>query len=258
MVAPDQAAARRYLEVVRGWIPAVQAVEVAQLATSDTPRAHEVLAAFRLRPEPSILVTVAMAYEGLDAPEVAVVAALTHIRSRPWLEQMVARATRVDPHAGPYEAQGAMVFHPDDPLFAQFRRRMEIEQGTLARRPKPGRPESSLPLWLLYQLGPPKPGIVPLSSNALALRFDTLRPGPELALRLLLLRPAPGWSATGWPSTSACWRTTRATPGPCASAGSGRRRSGGCQRRGHGRRGRLEQRVQATNPSDRDTGVDTA
>ena len=51
---------------------------------------------------PSILVTVAMAYEGLDVPEVAVVAALTHIRSRPWLEQMVARATRVDPHAGPY------------------------------------------------------------------------------------------------------------------------------------------------------------
>ena len=41
-------------------------------------------------PEPAILVTVAMAYEGLDAPEVAVVAALTHIRSLPWLEQMIA------------------------------------------------------------------------------------------------------------------------------------------------------------------------
>ncbi len=183
VVAPDQAAARRYLEIVRGWIPQAQAGEAAQLATSDTPRAHEVLAAFRLRPEPSILVTVAMAYEGLDAPEVAVVAALTHIRSRPWLEQMVARATRVDPRAGPYEAQRALVFHPDDPLFAQFRRRMEIEQGTLARRPKPRPPQASLPLWLLEQLGPRKPGIVPLSSNALALRFDTLRPGPELALR---------------------------------------------------------------------------
>ncbi len=183
VVAPDQAAARRYLEILRGWIPAAQAGEVAQLATSDTPRAHEVLAAFRLRPEPSILVTVAMAYEGLDAPEVAVVAALTHIRSRPWLEQMVARATRVDPKAGPYEAQRALVFHPDDPLFAQFRRRMEIEQGTLARQPKPQRPQTSLPLWLLDQIGTPKPGIVPLSSNALALRFDTLRPGPELALR---------------------------------------------------------------------------
>ncbi len=63
-----------------------------------------------------MLVTVAMAYEGLDAPEVAVVAALTHIRSRAWLEQMVARATRVDPNAGPYEGQRALVFHPDDPL----------------------------------------------------------------------------------------------------------------------------------------------
>ena len=181
VVAPDQAAARRYLEVVRGWIPAAQAGQVAQIATADTPGAHAVLAAFRLRPEPSILVTVAMAYEGLDAPEVAVVAALTHIRSPPWLEQMVARATRVDPYAGPYEQQRALVYHPDDPLFAQFRRRMEFEQGTLARRPAPSRCQDTLPLWVLDQL-PPRAGIEPLSSNALALRYDTLRPGPDLAL----------------------------------------------------------------------------
>ncbi|USQ74353.1 DEAD/DEAH box helicase family protein (plasmid) [Roseomonas mucosa] len=161
VVAPDQAAAKHYLEVIRRWIPPAQAEEAAQIATSDTPRAHEVLAAFRLRAEPSILVTVAMAYEGLDAPEVAVVAALTHIRSRPWLEQMVARATRVDPHAGPYEDQRALVFHPDDPLFAQFRRRMETEQGTLARRPKPRRGQDALPLWLRDQLPPPKEGITP-------------------------------------------------------------------------------------------------
>ena len=183
VVAPDQATARYYLDVIRRWIPAAQADEVAQLATSDTPRAHQILASFRLRPEPSILVTVAMAYEGLDAPDVAVVAALTHIRSRAWLEQMVARATRVDPHAGPYEAQQAVVFHPDDPLFAQFRRRMEFEQGTLARPPKPKTKQNALPLWLLDQLPPAKEGITPLASNALALRFDTLRPGPELALR---------------------------------------------------------------------------
>ena len=182
VVAPDQAAAKRYLAVIRSWIPAAQAERVAQIATADTPGAHAVLAGFRLRPEPSILVTVAMAYEGLDAPEVAVVAALTHIRSRPWLEQMVARATRVDPNAGRYEEQRALVFHPDDPLFAQFRRRMETEQGTLAKRPKPGRGQNALPLWLLDQL-PPKAGIEPLSSNALALRYDTLRPGPDLALR---------------------------------------------------------------------------
>jgi superfamily II DNA or RNA helicase len=183
VVAPDQTAARHYLAIVRSWIPAVQADKVAQLATSDMAGAHEILATFRLLPEPSILITVAMAYEGLDVPEVAVVAALTHIRSRPWLEQMVARATRVDPHGGSYEAQRALVFHPDDPLFAQFRRRMETEQGTLARRPRSRDGQNHLPLWLLEQLPPAKEGIVPLESNALALRFDTLRPGPDFVLR---------------------------------------------------------------------------
>ena len=181
VVAPDQVTARRYHGLLQGWLPVGQAA-AAQLATSDAPRAHALLAAFRLRPEPSILVTVAMAYEGLDAPEVAVVAALTHIRSRPWLEQMVARATRVDPHAGPYGTQRAVVFHPDDPLFAQFRRRMEFEQGTLARAPKPGGGQSTLPAWVLDRLPPDGDAITPLESNALALRFDTLRPGPDLAM----------------------------------------------------------------------------
>ena len=124
-----------------------------------------------------------MAYEGLDVPEVAVVAALTHIRSRPWLEQMVARATRVDPNAGPYESQRALVFHPDDPLFQRFRIRMETEQGTLARPPKPGRKQVPLPFWVAAQLAPPKDGMVPLESNALGPRFNTLQPGPDLAMR---------------------------------------------------------------------------
>ena len=183
VVAPDQGTARRYHALLQSWLPAAQADVAVQLAISETPRAHETLAAFRLRPEPSILVTVAMAYEGLDAPEVAVVAALTHIRSRPWLEQMVARATRVDPHAGSYGSQRALVFHPDDPLFAQFRRRLEMEQGTLARSPKSTRGQTSLPDWLLDQLPSEQDRITPLQSNALALRFDTLRPGPNLVLR---------------------------------------------------------------------------
>ncbi len=68
------------------------------------------------------------------------VAAQTHIRSRPWLEQMIARATRVDPHAGDYADQHALVFHPDDPLFAQFRARIETEQATATRpRKRPDR-----------------------------------------------------------------------------------------------------------------------
>src|SRR3712207_9464490 len=114
-------------------MPHSQAEREVRLATSSERDAAEALAAFRLTPEPSILVTVAMAYEGLDAPEVAVVAALTHIRSRPWLEQMIARATRVDPNAGTYENQRALVYHPDDPLFAKFRQRVETEQGKIGR-----------------------------------------------------------------------------------------------------------------------------
>ena len=130
VVAPDQTQARRYLEILRGWVPPAQRINMA-LAVSDERGAQESLAAFRLTPEPAVLVTVAMAYEGLDAPEVA---ALTHVRSRPWLEQMVARAARVDPHAEPYAAQRALVFHPDDPLFARFRWRMKREQGTSSAR----------------------------------------------------------------------------------------------------------------------------
>ncbi len=82
-------------------MPAGQGMRDVRLATSGQGDAHAALAAFRLTPEPAILVTVAMAYEGLDAPEVAVVAALTHIRSRPWLEQMLARATRSIPMPAP-------------------------------------------------------------------------------------------------------------------------------------------------------------
>src|SRR3954449_748084 len=145
VVAPDQKSARLYLEWLQGWMSPAQAEREVRLATSGERDAHESLAAFRLAAEPSILVTVAMAYEGLDAPEVSVVAALTHIRSRPWLEQMIARATRVDTNAGPYERQRALVFHPDDPLFQRFRIRMETEQGALARAPKSGRKHTNLP-----------------------------------------------------------------------------------------------------------------
>lgn len=181
VVAPDQENARRYLAHVHGKLPARGRETEARIAVSDAGDAHEALAAFRLQPQPSVLVTVAMAYEGLDAPETAVVAALTHIRSRPWLEQMVARATRVDPFAGAWEDQRALVYHPDDLLFRRFRERMETEQGTLARHAK-GRRQPALP-FPGEDGREGEPGIVPLASNALALRFETLAPGPDFAAR---------------------------------------------------------------------------
>lgn len=178
VVAPDQENARQYLGWLRDWLPRGQAETVARIATSDEKDAQEVLAAFRLRPEPSVLVTVAMAYEGLDAPSVSVCAALTHIRSRAWLEQMIARATRVDFAAGPYETQRAVVLHPDDLLFRKFRERIEREQGTLARE-KARRRQGELPN--LPEGMEREPPIIPLASNATAMHWHRLAPGPEFA-----------------------------------------------------------------------------
>ena len=118
-----------------------------------------------------------MAYEGLDVPSISIVASLTHIRSRPWLEQMIARATRIDPDSGAWEEQRALIYHPDDLLFRAFRRRIETEQGTVARQPKPGR-RGAMPWWLDQDGEAERHGIVPLSSNATGLRYETLAPGP--------------------------------------------------------------------------------
>ena len=190
VVAPDQQQARWYVDVLRRWVPARQAGEIG-LAVSDERGSHETLVDFRMRPQPSVMVTVAMAYEGLDVPEVAVVAALTHIRSIAWLEQMVARATRVDRHAGSYEEQSALVFHPDDPLFGRFRERMEREQGVGARpRRRPRQAKLDLPDWIEDEMAElrERQSIIPLESNALALRLFTLRPGAELAAGLAAVR----------------------------------------------------------------------
>lgn len=76
------------------------------------------------------------------------------------------------------------MFHPDDPLFAKFRERIETEQGATARRPK-HKPQAPLPLWLQERIAEQDReeggGITPLESNALGLRYATLRPGPAFA-----------------------------------------------------------------------------
>lgn len=85
------------------------------IATSDDAQAHKVIERFRETGSPPILVTVAMAYEGMDVPALTHLACLTHIRSFPWLMQMFARIMRRDPGAGPYETQHAHAWVPDDP-----------------------------------------------------------------------------------------------------------------------------------------------
>ncbi|WP_149650112.1 DEAD/DEAH box helicase [Azospirillum argentinense] len=189
VIAPDQETARNYLDTLRGWMPGAQAARMAQIAISERRDAQEVVAAFRLRPEPAVLVSVAMAYEGLDAPAISHVACLTHIRSRPWLEQAIARATRVDPHAGAYEQQRAVIYHPSDMMFERFRQMVETQQGTRAMVKT--RRQHELPFERTVEA---EPEIIPLESNATALRFAVVAPGPDFG------NPPPGRDSADRPS----------------------------------------------------------
>lgn len=81
-----------------------------------------------------VLVTIAMCYEGLDVPNATHIACLTHIRSMPWIEQMLARAVRVDKHAGAYESQCGYIFAPDDVLFREIMDQIKAEQEPYATR----------------------------------------------------------------------------------------------------------------------------
>ena len=162
------------------------------LAISDERDAVERIARFRLLPEPAILVTVGMAYEGMDAPEVRHVACLTQIRSVPWLEQMVARATRFDPLGGDYERQtggGLPPRRPAVPPLSPRHRGRPVRPrprsaerrpaGGAAAGPAIGQPE--LPVRLPLQ---------PLRSAATELRFETVLPR---------WRPAESAGAEPWP-----------------------------------------------------------
>ena len=74
-----------------------------------------------------------MAYEGLSVDEISHIIALTHIRSVPWIEQMLARAVRINKQAGPYESQVAHIFAPDDILFRDICSKIEAEQLPIVR-----------------------------------------------------------------------------------------------------------------------------
>jgi len=64
------------------------------LAISDTGDAHTKIDEFKACKEPAFLVTVAIAYEGLNVPNISHILALTYYRSKGWIHQMLARAWR--------------------------------------------------------------------------------------------------------------------------------------------------------------------
>jgi superfamily II DNA or RNA helicase len=101
-----------------------------RIATSeDTPQARKNIEDYK-RGVYRILVTVAMAYEGLNVPQISVICCLSHIRSVPWLEQCFARANRIAPCK-----DTAIVYAPADWAFKKAVRMIEEEQLTPLNNP---------------------------------------------------------------------------------------------------------------------------
>ena len=92
----------------------------ALLAVSTASTAHADIDRFR-NGKANILITVGMAYIGLDAPRITHVVCLTNIRSRAWLEQCFDRANRV--FAGKRKGH---LFYPNDPVMRSLVAKMEI------------------------------------------------------------------------------------------------------------------------------------
>jgi len=112
--------------------------QMCQLATShDSAVALKNIKAFKFD-DLDILVTIAMAYEGLDVPAVSHIACLTNIRSTAWITQMIARAVRIWGEWGPYESQVGHIFAPDDKAMHETMELIQAEQLAMAKNSSDG------------------------------------------------------------------------------------------------------------------------
>ena len=154
VVAPNIEIAKTYYDYL------AQRGHPARIATSeDTPQARKNIQDFK-RGIYDILVTVAMAYEGLNVPQISVICCLSHIRSMPWLEQCFARANRIAPCK-----DKAVIIAPADWRFRKVIKMIEREQ--LVPLSNPDNQQELIPEKKQGEgNGDPKPWIIPLSSKA--------------------------------------------------------------------------------------------
>jgi superfamily II DNA or RNA helicase len=118
-----QESARAVASMMRG-----RGLDVA-LCISDDAKARERLRKFRERNDGDVLVTVGMAYEGLDVPDCTHLVCLTNVTSEPWLEQAFARVTRFNPNCGrPWDDQRAAIYLLDHPKNRAIAVKMNSEQ----------------------------------------------------------------------------------------------------------------------------------
>lgn len=133
-IAPTIALARQYLKYIKQQYPMLRvdiAVSKDENDKPDAGAAKDNLRRFKKKYDDpgalDVIVTVAMAYEGLDVPEITHLAFLTHIRERSWVEQALARAARVSKYSE-YNEQFGYIYGPDDELFNEVMARILAEQ----------------------------------------------------------------------------------------------------------------------------------
>lgn len=133
VIAPTQVLAREY----RDELTAMGVRRVGVATQDEGPDAQKTIRRYkRSAGDPAALdalVTVMMAYEGLDVPSITHIAFLSHIRFAGWIDQALGRGIRVDPDAGPWESQLCQVFAPNDELFTQTVARIYAEQDPVLR-----------------------------------------------------------------------------------------------------------------------------
>jgi hypothetical protein len=169
VVAPNIEIAKTYYDyLARRGLPS-------RIATSeDTPQARKNIEDYK-RGAFSILVTVAIAYEGLNVPQISVICCLSHIRSVPWLEQCFARANRIAPCK-----ETAIVYAPADWAFKKAVRMIEQEQLTPLNNPDEQQELISGKTQESEGNGEAKPWIIPIGSRAHLGKDTVAAPQPAL------------------------------------------------------------------------------
>jgi superfamily II DNA or RNA helicase len=151
----------------------------AELATSDdSPLAKLSVRKFKFG-QSDILVTCQMCYEGLDCKAISVICLLTHIRTKPWIEQAIARGTRWDPN-GPTR-QTCHLFTLNDLKMQEVLERIKLEDLATASDPSetdefeglPSTPENYDP-------------VVPLSSAVQGFHWTDLDSGADLSVETVM------------------------------------------------------------------------
>lgn len=149
-----------WAKIVAKWLRALGVTRAQHAAYDDSLAATEAIRRFKRAPEDAsaldALVTVYLAYEGLDVPEITDIACLAYIRSREWIEQMMSRANRMHAPFGGWHDQWGTVNTPNDALMLQLLQEARQDQAPfLAERMLAETPSSSTTP--PEQLPPPDP-----------------------------------------------------------------------------------------------------